>query len=192
CFGQAGAFSFYPGKNLGAIGDGGAVTTEDPELARVLKALRNYGSEKKYHNQYQGLNSRLDEIQAAFLRVKLKDLGLDNQKRQNIADQYLKNIRHPRVILPEPGEAGEHVWHLFVIRTRDREGLQAHLLNRGIQTMVHYPIPPHQQKGYPLLHGLKLPVSERLHQEVLSLPLWPDMNQEQIDSVVMAINAWDG
>ncbi len=192
CFGHAGAFSFYPGKNLGALGDGGAVVTNDREMSKVLRALRNYGSEKKYHNLYQGLNSRLDEVQAAFLRIKLKDLAMDNQKREEIAKEYREMIKHPRVILPQSGTVGEHVWHLFVVRTQKRDALQNHLMDAGVQSMVHYPIPPHRQQGYPQLHGLKLPVSERLHSEVLSLPIWPGMNQKQIDTVISAVNQWNG
>jgi dTDP-4-amino-4,6-dideoxygalactose transaminase len=188
-WGHAAGFSFYPGKNLGALGDGGAVTTSDPDLAAVVKALRNYGSEKKYHNRYQGPNSRLDEIQAAMLRVKLKHLDRENECRRVIATFYQENIRNEQITLPSsPTDTEEHVWHLFVLRSRDRETLQNHLQSAGIHTMVHYPIPPNRQEGYPDLSNLSLPITEAIHQKVLSIPISPVLSIEQAAYVVDAIN----
>lgn len=176
CFGDAGAFSFYPGKNLGALGDGGAIVTQCDAFNQVLRALRNYGSEKKYHNLYKGMNSRLDELQAAFLRIKLLRLDEDNQRRREIARFYLNRLNFPGALLPEDPLNEEHVWHLFVLRSAQRDELAQKLLEKSVQTMIHYPIPPHQQKGYAEFHGLSFPVSERLHQEVLSLPIGPTMS----------------
>lgn len=187
CFGDAAGFSFYPGKNLGALGDGGAITSQDDEFVRVVKALRNYGSERKYHNLYKGLNSRLDELQAAFLRIKLKRLQEDNEHRTEVARYYLENIKNSEIVLPAPGGAGEHVWHLFVIRSKNRDKLAQRLLEQGIQTMVHYPIPPHRQMGYKELHGLSLHVSEKLHDEVLSLPMGPTISDQSLCSVARSI-----
>ncbi|HCT5819433.1 TPA: DegT/DnrJ/EryC1/StrS family aminotransferase [Citrobacter sedlakii] len=189
-WGDAGAFSFYPGKNLGALGDAGAITCNDPELLSVLKALRNYGSHKKYENQYVGMNSRLDEIQAAMLRVKLHYLDGDNKKRQNIADYYLKSIKNPLVSLPTKCGNEESVWHLFVLRTEYREQLQAHLMNQSIQTLIHYPCPPHKQKAYEEYNELTLPITEKIHDEVLSLPMDPTLSDEEIVKVVKAVNGF--
>lgn len=186
-FGHAGAYSFYPGKNLGALGDGGAIITQDDALAEVLRAIRNYGSEKKYHNRYKGLNSRLDELQAAFLAIKLKCLVNDNRARRQVAQTYLKGLQGLDLILPDFQDADAHVWHLFVIRHKDRDNFVRRLLDRGIQTMVHYPVPPHQQVGYAELHGLVLPNSESLHREVLSLPMGPTMTDEQVQAVIEAV-----
>jgi dTDP-4-amino-4,6-dideoxygalactose transaminase len=188
--GDAAGHSFYPGKNLGALGDGGAVTTDDDELAAVVRALANYGSTKKYVCDYQGLNSRLDEIQAAVLRVKLPRLDADNQHRREIAQYYLENITNPELTLPFPLYAqrstlnaqdspltshhspltASHVWHLFVIRSPHRDKLQQYLTDHGIQTLIHYPIPPHKQKAYRELNSLSFPITEKIHSEVLSLP----------------------
>jgi len=190
-FGDAGAFSFYPGKNLGALGDGGAVTTDDAVLTEMLCALRNYGSHKKYHNLYQGPNSRLDELQAALLRVKLRYLDGENEIRRKIAIQYADRILNPQILLPKmPSSAQEHVWHLFVVRVQAREGLQRHLANLGIQTVIHYPIAPHRQECYPELGGQLLPLTEEIHREVLSLPLSPVMPQANLDAVVQAVNGF--
>ena len=190
-WGDAAGFSFYPGKNFGALGDAGAVTTADDQLAEALKALRNYGSEKKYHNRYQGPNSRLDEMQAALLRVKLPHLDRDNERRREIATHYLEHIRHEAISLPQvPAERDEHVWHLFVVRTDRREDLQAHLSREGIQTLVHYPVAPHRQQGYPELASYRLPVTEAIHNEVVSLPMSPVMTAGQVDEVVAAVNRW--
>lgn len=185
-WGDAAGFSFYPGKNLGAFGDAGAITTNNTELALVIKALRNYGSHKKYNNQYQGVNSRLDEIQAAILNVKLKYLDEHTNSRQKIANYYIQNINHPNVILPDFGLDGQHVWHLFVIRCANRQKLQQHLNMRGIEVGVHYPIAPHHQLAYSNLRHLELPITESLHEQVLSLPIWPNMTEEQMHSIVLA------
>lgn len=187
--GDAAGFSFYPGKNLGCLGDGGAVTTNDAELATAIRALRNYGSEKKYHNQYQGMNSRLDEIQAAVLRVKLKHLDADTEKRRKVADLYLSQLATCNLQLPSVACYGSHAWHLFVVRSKERDTLAARLAEQGVQTMIHYPIPPHQQQGYPELHGLSLPVTEAIHEEVLSLPISPVMEIGEVDGVVGTIKA---
>lgn len=184
--GHAAGNSFYPGKNLGALGDAGAVTTNDDQLAEVVRTLGNYGSSKKYVNDYHGLNSRMDEIQAAVLRVKLARLDRDNKKRKDTADYYIDNIKHPDIILPQNDEA--HVWHLFVIRCKQRDRLQAYLAEEGIETQIHYPIPPHKQKAYIDLNDISLPVTEQIHREVLSLPLSPNIATDDQCSVVEAIN----
>ena len=187
--GDAAAFSFYPGKNLGALGDSGAVTTKDAELAHVIRALANYGSSQKYVHEYRGFNSRMDEIQAAFLCVKLSHLEAENSRRREIADYYCRHIDNPRIILPnQPEEVGEHVYHLFVVRTDDRNALQAYLADHGVQTLIHYPIPPHKQKCYENMAGLDLPVSEQIHHEVLSLPMSPVLTDEEVKRVVELIN----
>jgi dTDP-4-amino-4,6-dideoxygalactose transaminase len=187
--GDAAGFSFYPGKNLGALGDGGAVTTNDGTLAKTIRALANYGSEEKYINKYQGLNSRLDEIQAAVLDVKLKYLDAENDKRREVVHYYLENIANPEIILPFlPEKETEHVWHLFVIRTRERDRLQQYLKDNGIQTLIHYPVPPYKQDAYPELHHLSLPITEQIHNEVLSLPVSPVMTNQDIKKVVETLN----
>lgn len=169
--GDASGFSFYPGKNLGALGDGGAVTTNDQELALAIKALGNYGSHKKYENLYKGINSRLDEIQAAMLRVKLRYLDNEVEKRREIANYYLENIKNDNIILPTVRAQDNHVWHLFVIRTNKRDELQKYLADNGIQTLIHYPIPPHEQNAYTEWNTESYPISEQIHEEVLSLPI---------------------
>lgn len=187
--GDAVAWSFYPGKNLGALGDGGAVTTADGELAANLKILRNYGSEKKYHNVVKGYNSRLDEMQAAILRVKLAALDDHNARRRQIADRYLAELTGLPLILPHVPAWAIPAWHLFVIRHDDRDGLTARLKARGIETLIHYPIAPHLQPAYREM-GLgagSFPISERIHREVLSLPIGPTMTDEQADEVIMAL-----
>ena len=187
--GDAAGFSFYPGKNLGALGDGGAVTTSDDQLADAIKALRNYGSHEKYHNKYKGMNSRLDEIQAAILRVKLKYLDEDTDKRRAVADQYLSAIgHHASVISPYAADYGMAAWHLFVVRCKQRDALATHLLEQGVQTMIHYPVPPHQQQAYPELKHLSFPLTEAIHREVLSLPISPVMDASSIETVVHSIN----
>jgi dTDP-4-amino-4,6-dideoxygalactose transaminase len=187
-WGDAAGFSFYPGKNLGALGDAGAVTTNDDELAQTLKALRNYGSHKKYENLYQGVNSRLDEIQAAMLRVKLRHLTTETVRRQQIAKSYRRNISNPLIILPQVEEESAHVWHLFVVRCEMRETLYKYLSERGIQTLIHYPIPPHKQQAYSAYVNMSLPFTEMLHQQVLSIPLDPTIADEQIASIIAAMN----
>jgi dTDP-4-amino-4,6-dideoxygalactose transaminase len=187
-WGHAGAFSFYPGKNLGALGDAGAITTNDPLLAETLQALRNYGSHKKYENLYQGFNSRLDEIQAAMLRVKLPFLNAETDRRRAIAQQYQQGIQNPVIQLPQWDHIEQHAFHLFVIQTDERESLQQYLQEKGVQTAIHYPIPAHQQAAYPEYQHLNLPVTEQIHQRVLSLPIDPTLNTEAIELVIHAIN----
>jgi len=190
--GDAAGFSFYPGKNLGALGDAGAVTTKDDQLAEVVRALGNYGSKHKYVNDYQGLNSRMDEIQAAFLSVKLKYLDAENQRRREIAQYYIENIQHPDIILPalnfELSTLNSHVWHLFVIRHPNRDKLQKYLTENGVQTLIHYPLPPHQQNAYKNWDGLNCPITDKIHKEVLSLPMSPVLNNYEIERVVELIN----
>lgn len=190
-WGDAAAFSFYPGKNLGALGDAGALTCKDAKLAEMVRALRNYGSHEKYKNLVQGPNDRLDELQAALLRVKLAHLDADNARRQEIAARYRREIGSPAVRLPSvrAGEAS-HVWHLFVIRVADRDGFQRRLLDRGVHTAIHYPIAPHRQQAYAgALGHLRLPLTEALHREVLSLPVSPVMSDEQLAHVIAQVNA---
>lgn len=188
--GNAAGFSFYPGKNLGCLGDGGAVTTDDHDLANCITALRNYGSEMKYHNIYKGINSRLDDIQAIFLSLKLPDLDFDNEKRRGIAKKYLKEIVNPKVMLPSYDGTENHVFHLFVVRTEDREAFQLFLLERGIQTLVHYPIAPHKQQAFSEYASLELPITELIHEQVVSLPLYPMMTSEQIEKVIAVVNEY--
>jgi dTDP-4-amino-4,6-dideoxygalactose transaminase len=193
--GDAAGHSFYPGKNLGALGDGGAVTTDDDELAGVIRAIANYGSREKYVNDYQGLNSRLDEIQAAVLRVKLPRLDADNAKRRVVANYYKSAISNPAIILPEV-DAGRgavianptHVWHLFVVRCAERDRLQRHLKDRDIQTLIHYPIPPYRQKAYREWNSMNFPITEKIHGEVLSLPIGPIFGIDELGRVSKAIN----
>ena len=188
--GHAAGHSFYPGKNLGCLGDGGAVTTNDDELATVIRALANYGSTQKYVNDYQGLNSRLDEIQAAILRTKLPRLDTDNQRRREIAQFYLENIKHPDIILPTRNQELSHVWHLYVIRTANRSNLQTYLSDNGIQTLIHYPVSPHKQKAYMEWNNLSFPVTEQIHSEILSLPISPVMPDKEVEQVVNVINKY--
>ena len=191
-WGDAAGFSFYPGKNLGALGDAGAITTNDSELYNILKALRNYGSEQKYLNIYQGVNSRLDEIQAAILRVKLKTLDNDVKIRQGIAQRYLSEIKNPLVELPYIENMENHVWHLFVLKTNQREELQRWLNKHNVQSLIHYPIPPHKQNAYNDMKELSLPLTESLHAKVLSIPMDPTMSDEDINSVINALNGFVG
>jgi dTDP-4-amino-4,6-dideoxygalactose transaminase len=186
--GDASGFSFYPGKNLGALGDGGAVTTNDEELANTIRALGNYGSHKKYENLYKGTNSRLDEMQAAMLRVKLKYLDEEVKKRREIANYYLENIKNDTIILPIVRAEDNHVWHLFVIRTNKRDELQKYLLDNGIQTLIHYPIPPHKQNAYKEWNNESYPISEQIHDEVMSLPISGVQNLEDTKKIVKVIN----
>jgi dTDP-4-amino-4,6-dideoxygalactose transaminase len=194
-WGHASGFSFYPGKNLGALGDAGAVTTNDDELATTIRALGNYGSHKKYENLYHGVNSRLDEMQAAMLRVKLQHLDTETQRRKEIALAYAKGITHPALSQPIPANSTptsleNHVFHLYVIRTAEREALQTHLANTGVQTLIHYPIPPHQQQAYAQWSEQSYPLTEAMHQQVLSLPISPVMTDEQVQAVIAAINSF--
>jgi dTDP-4-amino-4,6-dideoxygalactose transaminase len=216
--GHAAGFSFYPGKNLGALGDAGAVTTDDDDLAKTIRTLRNYGSEEKYYNLYKGVNSRLDELQAAFLREKLKTLDADNARRREIAQYYLENITNPDIVLPtlnpkpltpnlephtlhpepltpnlEPHTLSpDHVFHLFVVRTADRDRLQKHLAAQGIQTLIHYPVAPHHQPAYAEWKHRKLPVTEQIHAEALSLPISPVLTAEQARFVADTVNSFGG
>ena len=186
--GDATGFSFYPGKNLGALGDAGAVTTNDEALAKMIFALRNYGSKTKYYNEYIGVNSRLDELQAAFLNVKLPNLDAENDRRKIIANHYLSNINNEKIILPEYNGGNHHVFHIFVIRTENREALQQYLSENGIQTLIHYPLAPHQQKALREWNILSFPITEKIHNEVLSLPISPVMTVEEAEFVVKVLN----
>lgn len=188
--GNASGFSFYPGKNLGALGDGGAVTTSDDDLAQVIRALGNYGSHKKYENLYQGVNSRLDEMQAAMLRVKLRYLDQEVQKRRDIAEYYLNNINNDTITLPTVRANDNHVWHLFVVRTPNRDKLQKYLNANGVQTLIHYPIPPHKQNAYVEWNHRHYPISEQIHAEVLSLPISGVQNLENTQTVVKVLNEY--
>ncbi len=183
--GDAAAHSFYPGKNLGAMGDAGAVTTNDKELAQIIEELGNYGSSKKYVFDYQGRNSRLDEIQAAMLDVKLRHLDEDNQRRQAIADYYINNVKHPEILLPTPSKS---VYHIFPILCERRDELQQYLKENGVETMIHYPIPPHKQACYKEWNDLSFPITERIHRQELSLPCHPAMKQEEADQIVSLLN----
>ncbi|SFD95943.1 dTDP-4-amino-4,6-dideoxygalactose transaminase [Marinobacter sp. DSM 26671] len=187
-WGHAAGFSFYPGKNLGALGDAGAVTTDDEELARTIRALGNYGSHKKYENLYQGVNSRLDEIQAAMLRVKLRNLDDEIESRRNVAEYYLAHIDSPRIQLPAVGNRKSHVWHLFVVRSVHRDELQKYLAEQGVQTLIHYPVPPHHQQAYKAFSEMALPLTEEMHRSVFSLPMGPHLTPEQVSQVVEATN----
>lgn len=192
--GDAAGFSFYPGKNLGALGDGGAVSTRDETLAETIRALANYGSKKKYVNIYRGLNSRLDEIQAAVLDIKLKYLDDENHKRRIVANKYIHGITNNKIILPKNNREEKitkdkaHVWHLFVIRTNERNRLQTYLTDQGIQTLIHYPIPPHQQQAYKAWNNLSFPITEQIHQHILSLPLSPVMTDIEVEKIIDVIN----
>lgn len=186
--GDAAGHSFYPGKNLGALGDAGAVTTNDDMLAETVRTLANYGSQKKYHNSYKGVNSRLDEIQAAILDVKLKGLDADNKCRREVAKQYLAGITNPEVILPYWDGSESHVFHIFVVRVKDRSRFQEYLASNGIQTVIHYPIPPHKQPAYAEWENYLLPITESIHKEVISLPMSPVMNTDEIQKVISVVN----
>lgn len=188
--GDASGFSFYPGKNLGAIGDGGAITTNDEELANIIKALRNYGSHKKYENKFKGINSRLDELQAAILRVKLKYLDQETSKRNIIANQYIKYIKNKEIILPKTYENKKHVWHLFVIRTSNRQKLIQYLEGNQVQSLIHYPIAPHKQDAYQEYKNLNLPITEKIHEEVLSLPISGVQSIEDTEKIIDIINEY--
>ena len=194
-WGHASGFSFYPGKNLGALGDGGAVTTDDPELASLIKALGNYGSQKKYVHSHLGMNSRLDEIQAAFLRVKLRHLDAETLVRRNIAMAYAQGIVNPSLQLPVAANASvetlaDHAFHLFVVRSRHRSEFQAHLKAAGVDTLIHYPTPPHHQDAYRDYVDLNLPVTEAIHREVVSLPIGPTMSSSEVSRVIEAANSF--
>lgn len=187
--GDAAGFSFYPGKNLGALGDAGAVTTNDDDVAKTIRSIANYGSNQKYVNIYKGLNSRLDEIQATVLDVKLKYIDQENEARRVIAKRFISEIKNPKIILPEnPKDENEHVWHVFVVRCKERDALQSYLTEKGIQTIIHYPIPPHQQEAYKELAHLSFPITEKMHTEVLSLPISSVLTSEEIDRIIAIVN----
>ena len=187
---DAAGFSFYPSKNLGALGDAGAVTTNDEALAKMISSLRNYGSETKYFNDQIGFNSRLDEIQAAFLNIKLPNLDAENQQRKVIANRYFEQISNPKILLPEYNGGNDHVFHLFVIRTKNREKLAQFLLENQIQTQIHYPVAPHKQNAFREWNRLSFPITEGIHEEVLSLPMSPVMTIEEADDVAKILNQY--
>lgn len=189
-WGHASGFSFYPGKNLGALGDGGAVTTNDSELASVIRALGNYGSYKKYENQYKGVNSRLDEIQAAMLNVKLSHLDREVNVRREWANRYIDGIDNPLLVVPSTPRQEQHVWHLFVVKSDRRDELKDYLYGHGIQTLIHYPIPAHQQGAYKEFSEFSYPVTEAIHRQVLSLPLSTATSAEDIDVIINRLNAF--
>ena len=188
--GDAAAFSFYPGKNLGALGDAGGITTNDQELFNKIKAIANYGSDYKYHHIYKGVNSRLDEIQAAVLDIKLSHLDDDNNKRRKITNFYRKNITNPKIILPKTYDETSHVWHVFAVRTVERDAFQKYLADNGIQTIIHYPTPPHKQLAYKELNKLSFPITEEIHKTIISLPISPVMTDSEINKIVEIVNAY--
>ena len=189
-FGDAAGFSFYPGKNLGCLGDGGCITTDDDELAYVIRKLANYGSSVKYVHEYKGENSRLDEIQAAVLSVKLERLDADNDRRRQIAAMYNAGIKNKAIILPKLHEKEEHVWHIYCVRVQNRKAFIDYLEDCGIETVIHYPTPPHKQKAYKEFSHLYLPISEKIHVEVLSLPMSPLLTDEEVNYVIEKVNEW--
>lgn len=189
--GDAAGHSFYPGKNLGAFGDAGAVTTDDDELAATVRALANYGSQKKYVFKYTGRNSRLDEIQAAVLDVKLANLDEDVALRQEVAKRYCSEITNPKVVLPHISDWKAHAFHLFPIRCAERDRLQQYLTDNGIQTIIHYPIAPHQQECYKEWNDMRLPITEQIHKEELSLPISPVLTSEEVSYVIEIINKFE-
>lgn len=188
--GDAAGFSFYPGKNLGALGDGGAVTTSDEQLETVIRRLANYGTARKYVNEYKGLNSRLDEIQAAVLSCKLQQLDQETAVRRAIAQRYGREITHPSLQLPQIKSPEEHVWHIYPVLTEQRDALQSYLLNEGIETLIHYPIPPHRQQAYAEWNHLSFPITEQIHQQILSIPLHPALKEEEVDYIIEKLNGW--
>lgn len=187
---DAAAFSFYPGKNLGCLGDGGAVVSNDKELIDRVKALANYGSDRKYHFIYKGLNSRLDEIQAAVLDVKLPHLDEDNARRREIAKYYREHITNPKIILPQTYDENAHVWHVFAVRTEERDRFQQYLTDNGVQTIIHYPTPPHKQLAYQEWNNHSYPITEEIHKTIISLPISPVMTDEEAKEVVRIVNAY--
>ena len=190
--GDAAGFSFYPGKNLGALGDAGCITTDDEALADYVRAMANYGSQEKYLNKMKGLNSRMDEIQAAVLCLKLRRLDEDNEKRRKIAKAYSEGITNPLITLPTmPSESKENVWHIYPIRTPERDRLREYLSREGIETMVHYPVPPHKQEAYSEWNDRTYQISEQIHREILSLPMSPVMTEEEVQRVIEVLNAYN-
>jgi dTDP-4-amino-4,6-dideoxygalactose transaminase len=191
--GDASGCSLYPGKNLGALGDAGVITTNDKDLADKIKILRNYGSEKKYHNLYKGMNSRLDELQAGLLRIKLQHIDKWNNDRRRIANRYMKGITNSKLVLPHVPEYTDSNWHIFIVRSEERDRLQQYLSNNGIATLIHYPIPMHLQPAYSELGFTKgdYPIAEEIADKVLSLPMWYGMKDEEIDYVIEKLNNWN-
>ena len=188
--GDAAGFSFYPGKNLGALGDAGAVTTNDAELAKIIMSIRNYGSHKKYVNDIIGQNSRLDELQAAFLNVKLPNLDAENNARRAVATYYLEKIKNPKIELPNYDQSLNHVFHLFVIRTENRDALQKYLAENGIETMIHYPIAPHNQQALSHFNHLSFPITEKIHNQVISLPISSVISELELEHIVQCLNRY--
>lgn len=188
--GDAAGFSLYPSKPLGALGDAGVVTTNDEKLVEMIRALRNYGSHKKYYNLYKGINSRLDEMQAAILLIKLKYLDKENEKRRKIAERYLKNIKNDKLLLPEVIDKKSHVWHVFAVLTKERNKFAEYLSNRGIETLVHYPIPPHKQKAYSEWSKQKYPITDEIHKTEISLPLYQSMREKEILQIIKACDEY--
>lgn len=187
--GDAAGFSFYPGKNLGALGDGGAITSSDNELMEIVRAIANYGSHKKYEHIYKGTNSRLDEIQAAMLSLKLEQLDRDNEHRRKIAERYDNEINNELIVLPKlPAQREAHVWHIYATRCLERDRFMEHMNKEGVQTLIHYPIPPHQQGAYSEWAGTSFPLAEEIHAQELSLPIGPTMSKEHVDQVIQAVN----
>lgn len=187
---DAAAFSFYPGKNLGCMGDGGAVVTNDEELYNKVKAIANYGSDRKYHHIYKGVNSRLDELQAAVLDVKLPHLDDDNARRREIASYYRTHITNPKIILPQTYDEDAAVWHIFAVRTAERDKFQQYLTDNGVQTIIHYPTPPHKQAAYKEWANCSYPISEEIHRTIISLPMSPVLTDEEVKKVVEIVNAF--
>ena len=186
--GDAAAFSFYPGKNLGALGDGGAVTTNNDKLANIVRKIANYGSTVKYHNEFKGVNSRLDELQASLLRIKLKDLPNVIELRQSIAKRYLNEMVNQQIKFPEFRKENNHVWHLFVVRVKNRDQFMKYMEEQGIQTSIHYPIPPHKQTAYSEYEHLSFPITEKTHQEVVSIPLNESLTKVEVSKIIKAVN----
>ncbi len=186
----AAAFSFYPGKNLGCLGDGGAVVSNDKDLIEKVKALANYGSDRKYHHIYKGLNSRLDEIQAAVLDIKLASLDQDNDRRREVSSYYRNNIKNENIILPKTYNEKSHVWHIFAVRTKNRNKFQNYLKENGIETIIHYPTPPHKQEAYKEWCDRSYPITEEIHNTIISLPISPVITDEEVETVVDVVNKW--
>lgn len=191
--GDAAGISFYPGKNIGALGDGGAVVTNDEKLAEKIKILRNYGSNKKYYNIYKGYNSRLDELQAGILNIKINYIDAWNEERRNIANRYINSIKNTKIILPHIQKGTNPVWHQFIIRTKERNRLKDYLAENGIQTMIHYPIPIHKQEAYKEYYVEKdnVLISEIIAEEILSLPIYPGLKEEEIKYIIDIINKFE-
>ncbi len=188
--GNASGVSFYPTKNLGALGDGGAITTDDQELAQVVRDYRNYGFKERYVSAYRGVNSRLDEVQAMFLRIKLRDLDTANSRRRAIAKRYIQEINNKKITLPSWDGSDAHVYHVFVVRSQDRDAFQVYLKEKGIGSIIHYPVPPHKQEALQQYAHMSFPITEQIHEEILSIPLSPAMNDAMVSEVIQVVNAY--